>query len=67
MATCLPVAASHSRAVLSTEAVTTLGSRHLQELRAELRAIELIQLAKEKGFRDNLAETQKAYGACWRT
>jgi hypothetical protein len=40
-----------------------LGSRHLQELRAELRAIELIQLAKEKGFRDNLTETQKAYGS----
>ena len=41
----------------------SLGSRHLQELRAELRAIELIQLAKEKGFRDNLTETQKAYGS----
>jgi hypothetical protein len=41
----------------------SLGSRHLQELRAELRAIELIQLAKEKGFGDNLTETQKAYGS----
>ena len=41
----------------------SLGSCHLQELRAELRTIELIQLAKERGFRDNLTETQKAYGS----
>jgi hypothetical protein len=41
----------------------SLGTHNLQEPRAELRAIELIQLAKEKGFRDNLTETQKAYGS----
>jgi hypothetical protein len=41
----------------------SLGTHALQTLRAELRAVELIQLAKEKGFRDNLMETQKAYGS----
>ena len=41
----------------------SLGTDALQQLRAELRAIELIQLAKERGFRDNLMETQKAYGS----
>ena len=40
-----------------------LGSRDLEEHIAGLRAIELIQLAKERGFRDNLMETQKAYGS----
>jgi hypothetical protein len=40
-----------------------IGTRRLQHHMAELRAIELIQLAKEKGFRDNLMETQKAYGS----
>jgi hypothetical protein len=41
----------------------SLGTHALQQLRAELHAIELIQLAKERGFRDNLMETQKAYGS----
>jgi hypothetical protein len=41
----------------------SLGMHALQKLRAELHAIELIQLAKERGFRDNLVETQKAYGS----
>jgi hypothetical protein len=41
----------------------SLGTHALQQLRAELHAIELIQLAKERGFRDNLTETQKAYGS----
>jgi hypothetical protein len=30
---------------------------------AEVRAVELIQLSREKGFRDNLMEIQKAYGS----
>jgi hypothetical protein len=30
---------------------------------AKARAIELIQLSKEKGFRDNLTEIRKAYGS----
>jgi hypothetical protein len=41
----------------------SLGTHALQKLRAELYAIELIQLAKERGFRDNLMKTQKAYGS----
>jgi hypothetical protein len=41
----------------------SLGTHALQKPRAELHAIELIQLAKERGFRDNLMETQKAYGS----
>jgi hypothetical protein len=41
----------------------SLGTHALQTLRAELRAVELIQLAKERGFRDNLMETQKAHGS----
>jgi hypothetical protein len=41
----------------------SLGTHALQTLKAELRAVELIQLAKERGFRDNLMETQKAYGS----
>jgi hypothetical protein len=34
-----------------------------QEHMAEVRAVELIQLSREKGFRDNLTEIQKAYGS----
>jgi hypothetical protein len=41
----------------------SLGTHALQKPRAELHAIELIQIAKERGFRDNLMETQKAYGS----
>ena len=41
----------------------SLGTYALQKQRVELHAIELIQLAKERGFRDNLMETQKAYGS----
>jgi hypothetical protein len=41
----------------------SLGTHALQQLRAELHTIELIQLAKERGFRSNLMEIQKAYGS----
>jgi hypothetical protein len=34
-----------------------------QEQVAEVRAVELIQLSREKGFRDNLMEIQKTYGS----
>ena len=34
-----------------------------QEKMAKARAIELIQLSQEKGFRDNLMEIQKVYGS----
>jgi hypothetical protein len=36
---------------------------HLREFMAWARTIDLIQLSKEKGFRDNLMEIQKAYGS----
>ena len=34
-----------------------------QQFMAERRAIELMQLAKEKGFADNLMETARGYGS----
>jgi len=34
-----------------------------QQYMAERRAIELIKLAKEKGFADNLMETARGYGS----
>ena len=35
----------------------------LQDLMAEARALELIQLAMARGFRDELMETQRKYGS----
>jgi hypothetical protein len=35
----------------------------LQDLMAEARALELIQLAIARGFRDELMETQRKYGS----
>jgi hypothetical protein len=35
----------------------------LREFMARARTIDLIQLSKEKGFRDNLMEIQKSYGS----
>jgi hypothetical protein len=42
----------------------SLGTHALQQLRAELRAIELVQVAKERGFRGNLTETRRRTATC---